>query len=79
MDREFAILMLNACYRASREIGEIGVMAQEFSPGEDGRGVKMQAGVVIAEIGKLTDAVFHAHPDLEAYVESRIGKFGRLS
>lgn len=79
MDREFAILILNACYRASREIGEMAVMAQEFSPDETGRSIKLQAGLVVAEIGRITEAVFEAHPDLKAYVESRIDKFGRVS
>jgi hypothetical protein len=79
VDREFAILILKACYRASREMGEVGVSVEEFSPNEDGARIKMQAGYVIAEIGKITDAVFALHPDLESYVEDRIVKFGRLS
>lgn len=77
-DREFGILVLNACYRASWEIGEIGVLAREFSP-KDGEAVRRQAGMIIAEIGKLTEGVFRQHPDLEAYVEGRINKFGRVS
>ena len=79
MDRELAILILNACYRASRELGEIGVMVQEHAPGADSRAIKLQAGITIAEIGKITEAVFDQHPDLEAHVESQIDKFGRLS
>jgi|GEM_PF-2684712 len=79
MDREFAILILNACYRASRELGEIGVMVQEFAPDAEGRAIKLQAGATIGEIGKITEAVFKRHPDLEAYVESQIDKFGRIS
>ncbi len=79
MDREFGILILNACYRASREIGEVGGSVQEFSPNEDGARIKRQAGFVIAEIGKITEAVFALHPDLEPYVEGQIAKFGRLS
>ena len=79
MDRDFAILMLNACYRASREMGEMGVMIEEFSPGEDSHKVKMEIGMAIAEIGRVTESVFRAHPDLETYVESRIEKFGRVS
>jgi hypothetical protein len=79
MDRDFAVLILNACYRASREMGEVGVMAREFAPGEDGDAIKSQAGWVIAEIGKITETVFKAHPDLEAYVEHQITTFGRVS
>jgi hypothetical protein len=79
MDRDFAVLILNACYRASREMGEVGVMAREFAPGEDGDAIKSQAGWVIAEIGKITETVFKAHPDLEAYVERQINTFGRVS
>ena len=79
MDREFGILLLNACYRASREMGEMGVMIKEFSPGEDGHKVKMEIGMAIAEIGRVTESVFRAHPDLEAYIESQIEKFGRVS
>ena len=79
MDREFAILVLNACYRASSEIGGIGVAVEQFAPEDDGRAIKLQAGFVVAEIGRLTEAVFKAHPDLEQYVEHQIDKFGRLS
>ena len=79
MDREAAILVLNACYRAAREMGELGVAIEGFAPGTDGREIKMQAGMVIAEIGRITDTIFQMHPDLEAYVESRIERFGRFS
>ena len=79
MDREFGILLLNACYRASREMGEMGVMIEEFSPGEEGHKVKMEIGMAIAEIGRVTESVFRMHPDLEAYVEGQIDRFGRLS
>lgn len=79
MDREFAVLILNACYRASRELGEVGVMIEEFEPGEEGRSIKLQAGAAIGEIGRITEAVFKLHPDLEAYVESQITKYGRVS
>lgn len=79
MDREFAVLVLNACYRASREMGEIGVMAREFSSDADGADLKMQAGHVIAEIGRITEAIYKLHPELEAYVESQIDRFGRVS
>ena len=79
MDRELAVLVLNACYRASRELGEMGVMVGELAPGNDGRNIKMQSGAAIGEIGKITEAIFRVHPDLEAYVESRIDRFGRVS
>lgn len=79
MDRDLAILVLNACYRASRELGEAGVMVGELAPGEPGRTVKMDVGMAIAEIGKVTGSIFREHPDLEAYVEGRLDKFGRLS
>lgn len=79
MDRELAILVLNACYRASRELGEAGVMVGELAPGEPGHSIKMQAGRAVGEIGRITEAIFAIHPDLEAYVERRIEKFGRLS
>ena len=54
-------------------------MVQEHAPGADSRAIKLQAGITIAEIGKITEAVFDRHPDLEAHVESQIDKFGRLS
>lgn len=79
MERDFAILVLNACYRASREMGEMGVMMDEFAPGEDGHKLKMEIGMAIAEIGRVTESVFKVHPDLEAYIESRIEKFERVS
>ena len=79
MDRELAILALNACYRAGRELGEMGVMVGELAPNDGGRHIKMEAGAAIGEIGKITEAIFQIHPDLEAYVESRIDKFGRVS
>ena len=79
MDKDFAILMINACYRASREIGEIGVMIREFVPGSEGTDIKMQAGAVVAEIGKITETIYKKYPELESYVESRIDKYGRVS
>lgn len=54
-------------------------MARELLPGEDGNRIKLQAGRAIAEIGRMLDTVFEAHPDLEAYVEGQINKFGRVS
>ena len=79
MDRELAILVVNACYRASREIGEMGALVGQLEPSEEGRQIKMQSGAAIGEIGKITEAIFRSHPDLEAYVEGRIDKFGRVS
>lgn len=79
MDREFAILILNASYRASREMGEIGAMAREFIPGPEGEDLMRQAGLAVAEIGRLAETVFSQHPDLEAYVEGQIDRFGRVS
>ena len=79
MDREIAILVVNACYRACRELGEMALMIGELAPDDDGRNIKMQSGSAIGEIGKITEAIFRIHPDLEAYVESRIDKFGRVS
>jgi len=79
MDRELAILVVNACYRACRELGEMGILVGELAPNEDGRSIKMQSGAAIEEIGKITEAIFRVHPDLEAYVEGRIDKFGRVS
>ena len=79
MDRELAVLVVNACYRACRELGEMGVMVGDLAPNDDGHHIKMQSGAAIGEIGKITEAIFKIHPDLEAYVESRIDKFGRVS
>lgn len=79
MERDFAILVINACYRASREIGEIGTMAKKFAPGEEGKEIKSQVGFVISEIGRITDSVFMDHPDLKDYVENQINKFGKVS
>lgn len=79
MDRELAILVVNACYRASRELGEMGVMIGELAPNDDGRHIRMQSGAAIGEIGKITEAIFRLHPDLEAYTENQINKFGRVS
>jgi hypothetical protein len=77
IDRELALLILNACYRASREMGEVGVLVADIAPGE--KRIFQQAGWVIAEIGKITETLFEAHPGLEAHVERQIQKFGRLS
>ena len=79
MDRELAVLVVNACYRACRELGEMGMMVGDLASNHDGHHIKMQSGAAIGEIGKITDAIFKIHPDLEAYVESRIEKFGRVS
>ncbi len=57
----------------------MNALVQDISPGEDGSKIKLQAGWVIAEIGRIAETVFKAHPDLEAYIESQINKFGRVS
>ena len=79
MDRNLAILVINACYRASKELGEMGVMMEEFTHDEFGTKIRHQAGQSIAEIGAITDTIFKLHPDLERYVEDQIGRFGRVS
>ena len=79
MDRAAAILVLNACYRASKEMGEIGVMMEDLYPDEDGIKIKHQAGYSIAEIGVITEMIFKLHPELKRYVEEQIGRFGRVS
>lgn len=79
MDREFAILLINACFRASREMGQMGTMVREFTPDETGDAVKSQIGYAMAEIGKVMSQVYEAHPDLETYVEHQIDKFGQVS
>lgn len=79
MDRNLAILIINACYRASKELGEMGVMVKEFTNDEFGTEIKHQVGQSIAEIGAITDTIFKLHPDLEQYVEDQIDRFGRVS
>lgn len=79
MDRNLAILVINACYRSSKELGEMGVMVGEFTHDEIGTKIKHQAGQSIAEIGAIADAIFKLHPDLEQYVEDQIDRFGRVS
>ncbi len=79
MDRAAAILVLNACYRASKELGEMGVMMEDLYPDEQGAEIKHQAGRSIAEIGIITEAIFKLHPELERYVEEQIERFGRVS
>ena len=79
MNKSLSILIVNACYRASRELGEMGVMVGELAPDERGLEMKHLAGQAIADIGAITEAVFKLHPDLERYVEDQIQRFGRVS
>ena len=79
MDKAAAILVLNACYRASKELGEMGVMMEDLYPDEKGIEIKHQAGRSIAEIGIIIEVIFELHPELERYVEEQIDRFGRVS
>jgi hypothetical protein len=79
MDRDLAILVINACYRASKELGEMGILIGELGSDEFGVKIKHQAGRSIGEIGSITEAIFKLHPDLEQYVEGQIDRFGRVS
>jgi len=79
LDRNLAILVLNACYRASKELGEMGVMVGELCHDELSTKIRRQAGQSIAEIGVITDTIFKLHPELEQYVEDQIERFGRVS
>lgn len=79
MDRDLAILVINACYRASKELGEMGVLVGELEPDEFGLKIKHQAGRSIGEIGSITETIFKLHPDLEQYVGSQLDRFGRVS
>jgi hypothetical protein len=79
MDREFAIMTLNACFRASRELGETGTMVKAFSSDEAGLEIKSQIGMAIAEIGNVMESVFKLHPDLRDWIDERIEKYGRVS
>ncbi len=79
MNRDLAILIINACYRASRELGEMGVMVSEQGGDELGLKIKNQAGRSIGEIGLITEELFKLYPDLEQYVEGQISRFGRVS
>jgi hypothetical protein len=79
MDREFAIMTLNACFRASRELGETATMVKAFSSPETGPQIKLQIALAMAEIGKVKDCVYQTHPDLHDWVEQRIEKYGRVS
>ena len=79
MDRNFAIMVLNSCYRACKDLGEVGVMVKEFSSESDGINIKEKIGLSIAEIGAIITYIYEVVPDLEAYVEERIEKYGRLS
>ncbi|CAN5344904.1 hypothetical protein BH09PSE1_BH09PSE1_26060 [soil metagenome] len=79
MDRGFAILVLNACFRASRELGEAATAVEAFSSEEEGRRLKLQLGASVGEIGRITESIYDTHPDLREYVEQQIDKYGRLS
>ena len=77
MDGEFAQMVLAAAFRSSREIGELARMAKAFSEAEQGPRLKGQMVDVLAELGKLTEAVYEIHPDLRALVDARIEKYGK--
>lgn len=79
MDRQFAEMVLNAAFRASRELGEMGVMAKEFCSEDVGPDLKYKLGYAIAEIAKVKERVYEAHPDLRQVVDARIDKYGRWS
>ncbi len=78
MDKGYAILVLNACFRASRELGEVATMTGDFA-GDDGPGLKSQLGMAVGEISRITETIYSLHPDLHGYVEQQIETYGRVS
>ena len=79
MEKDFAMLVLNSCFRSSRELGETACMVKEFSSEKVGKELKSQIALAMAEIGAVTQYIYRLHPDLEARVEEAIEKYGRLS
>lgn len=79
MDRQFAEMVLNAVFRASRELGEMGTMAKTFCSEDIGPELKYKLGHAIAEIGQIAEQVYQSHPDLREIVEARIDAYGRWS
>lgn len=79
MEKDFYIMVINSCFRASREISETARMVKEFLPETEGDEVKMNMVLALAEIGKISDHIYKLHPDLEVYVEERIDKYGKIS
>jgi hypothetical protein len=79
MDKGFAVLVLNACFRASREIGEVATMVEAHAPDDEASRLKSQMGMAVAEIGRVTESIYKMHPDLYDHVDAQIEKYGRLS
>jgi hypothetical protein len=79
MEKDFAMLVLNSCFRSSRELGETARMVKQFSSEKEGKELKLQIVLAMAEIGAVTQYIYRLHPDLESRVDEAIEKYGRLS
>ena len=79
MDKEFAILVLNSSFRSARELAETARAVKAFSSEKEGVELKLQFSVALSEIAKINEYIFELLPEMRAYVDARIDKYGRFS
>lgn len=78
MDRDLAGIIISACYRSTRELGDLAPLIKEHCEESDYLALRTAIGSAIYDI--LENIATHAaskYPDLKAEIESRIEKYGR--
>lgn len=78
MDRDLASIIISACYRSTRELGELSPIIKEYCNEDDYRTLRTEIGSAIYDIlENIQNYAASKYPDLKAEVESRIEKYGR--
>jgi len=78
MDKELAMLIVNAAIRSQRELGDIVPLIKEHCTPEEYNVLLLATGSAIYEASLIMERVYDLHPKLKDEFEGRLNKFGRL-
>ena len=80
MDKDLALIIVNACNRSVRELGALAPYVRDHCSPEDQAVLRPAIGQSIIDIMKnIVEYVGARRPEAMAEVEQRLDKYGRVS
>jgi hypothetical protein len=80
MDRDVALVIVNACYRSARELGELAPLVRDHCSPEEQAALRQAIGGAVHDIMENIAAyVWSRNPEAKAETEARLERFGRVS
>ncbi len=79
MDKDLAIIILNACYRSARELGDLAPLVRDHCSPEDQAVLRNAIAQSVYDIMEnIASYVWSKSPEAKAETETRLEKYSRV-